>query len=115
MVQSVSGASIDTNYGQRHYTSFDSKLSIFNCADGYKELRAMVEAKGVRIERLPPYSPDLNPIEQSFAELKAWYKRNQQLASDCGSFEEYLKLGLERAHRNPGSHFRSAHVANFYC
>ena len=25
---------------------------------------------------LPPYSPDLNPIEEFFAELKAFIKRN---------------------------------------
>ena len=25
---------------------------------------------------LPPYSPDLNPIEESFAELKAFIKRS---------------------------------------
>jgi transposase len=25
---------------------------------------------------LPPYSPDYNPIEQSFSSLKAWLRRN---------------------------------------
>ncbi|RFU31130.1 hypothetical protein B7463_g5198, partial [Scytalidium lignicola] len=31
---------------------------------------------GVRLVYLPPYSPDLNPIEEFFAELKAFIKRN---------------------------------------
>jgi transposase len=31
---------------------------------------------GVKILYLPPYSPDLNPIEEYFAELKAFIKRN---------------------------------------
>ena len=32
-------------------------------------------ASGVRIEYLTPYSPDLNPIEESFACLKAFIRR----------------------------------------
>jgi len=33
-------------------------------------LRAAIEAKGAELVYLPPYSPDLNPIEQVFAKLK---------------------------------------------
>jgi transposase len=32
---------------------------------------AAIEARGASLLYLPPYSPDLNPIEQSFAKLKA--------------------------------------------
>lgn len=35
----------------------------------------IVEAKGATILYLPPYSPDLNPIEQFFAKLKALLRR----------------------------------------
>ena len=31
---------------------------------------------GVRIEYLPPYSPDLNPIEEAFSKIKAFIHRN---------------------------------------
>lgn len=31
---------------------------------------------GLKLVYLPPYSPDLNPIEEFFAELKAFFKRN---------------------------------------
>ena len=34
-------------------------------------LRQAIEAAGARLLHLPPYSPDLNPIEQAFAKLKA--------------------------------------------
>ena len=34
-------------------------------------VREAVEAAGATLRYLPPYSPDLNPIEQVFAKLKA--------------------------------------------
>ena len=33
-------------------------------------VRAAIRARGARLLYLPPYSPDLNPIEQVFAKLK---------------------------------------------
>src|ERR1700756_5310041 len=33
-------------------------------------LRAAIEASGAKLLYLPPYSPDLNPIEMAFAKLK---------------------------------------------
>ena len=33
-------------------------------------VRAAIKAAGARLLFLPPYSPDLNPIEQVFAKLK---------------------------------------------
>jgi transposase len=35
-----------------------------------KGVREAVEARGATMLYLPPYSPDLNPIEQAFAKLK---------------------------------------------
>ena len=35
-----------------------------------RRVRELVEAAGARVEYLPPYSPDLNPIEMAFGELK---------------------------------------------
>ena len=37
-------------------------------------LRAIREA-GAEVWFLPPYSPDLNPIEKTFAKIKAWLRR----------------------------------------
>jgi hypothetical protein len=33
----------------------------------------------VRIEFLPPYSPDLNPIEEAFSKVKAFIRRHRAL------------------------------------
>ena len=33
-------------------------------------VRQMIRAAGARLWFLPPYSPDLNPIEQAFAKIK---------------------------------------------
>ena len=35
------------------------------------EVGLAIEAAGARLLYLPPYSPDLNPIEMAFAKLKA--------------------------------------------
>lgn len=38
-------------------------------------VREAVEARNAQILYLPPYSPDLNPIEQTFAKLKALLRK----------------------------------------
>ena len=38
------------------------------------EVRTAIEAVGAHIRSLPPYSPDFNPIEQTFAKLKAFLR-----------------------------------------
>ncbi len=37
-------------------------------------VRATIRAAGARLWFLPPYSPDLNPIEQAFAKIKHWMR-----------------------------------------
>ncbi len=41
-------------------------------------VRERIEATGAMLRRLPPYSPDLNPIEQSFAKLKAHLRKSSE-------------------------------------
>jgi transposase len=38
-------------------------------------VREAIEARGASLLYLPPYSPDLNPIEQSFSKLKALIRK----------------------------------------
>src|SRR5262245_63975224 len=38
------------------------------------EVRAAIEQAGAFLRFLPPYSPDLNPIELAFAKLKAFFR-----------------------------------------
>ncbi len=40
-------------------------------------VRAAVRGVGARLLFLPPYSPDLNPIEQVFAKLKHFLRKDQ--------------------------------------
>ena len=37
----------------------------------------MIQMTGAIIRFLPPYSPDFNPLEESFAKMKAFLKANQ--------------------------------------
>jgi transposase len=43
-----------------------------------KAARAAVRARGAHLIFLPPYSPDLNPIEQLFAKVKHWMRHAQE-------------------------------------
>ncbi|HEY1414120.1 MAG TPA: transposase, partial [Rhodopila sp.] len=40
-----------------------------------KAVRRAIRAAGARLFFLPPYSPDLNPIENAFAKLKALLRK----------------------------------------
>ena len=40
-----------------------------------RRVRKLIEAAGASLRYLPPYSPDLNPIEQVFAKLKALLRK----------------------------------------
>ena len=39
------------------------------------DVREIIEAAGATLLYLPPYSPDLNPIEMAFAKLKAHLRK----------------------------------------
>jgi transposase len=41
-------------------------------------IRQIIKAAGARLWFLPPYSPDLNPIEQAFAKIKHWMRYAQK-------------------------------------
>jgi transposase len=45
-------------------------------------VRDAIRAKGARLLFLPPYSPDLNPIEQSFSKIKHWMRMKQARSVD---------------------------------
>ena len=69
----------------------------------------MCAEAGVIILYLPPYSPDMNPIEQSFAQLKSWMRRNQRLATMMhNDFESFINLAMSSAMKTRGArgHFK---------
>ena len=45
-------------------------------------IQAAIEASGVRLRFLPPYSPDFNPIEMAFAKLKALLRKAAERTVD---------------------------------
>jgi transposase len=45
-------------------------------------LRRIINAAGARLWYLPPYSPDLNPIEQAFAKIKHWMRAAQKRTAE---------------------------------
>ena len=45
-------------------------------------VREIIEAKGARLRFLPPYSPDFNPIEMAFANMKALLRKAAERTVD---------------------------------
>lgn len=43
-----------------------------------EEIREAIEDAGAELRYLPPYSPDLNPIENSFATVKAYLRKYKE-------------------------------------
>jgi transposase len=52
-------------------------------AASHPDCRAAIRAIGARLLFLPPYSPDLNPIEQVFAKLKHLMRKANERTVDA--------------------------------
>ena len=61
-------------------------------------------------EFLRLYSPDMNPIEVAFVEMKAWMKRNNELQSMYDDFIKFLEAALTYMANKVRNHFRSAGI-----
>ena len=61
---------------EMRFWHLQSALVIFLITLQHLSLIAFI---GVRIEYLPPYSPDLNPIEEAFSKIKAFIRRHGSL------------------------------------
>ena len=68
------------------------------------EVRIAIEAVGARVLYLPPYSPDLNPIELCWSFAKAWLRRLAQRTDE----------GLRKAIRNTMLRVRSGHLLAWF-
>jgi hypothetical protein len=49
------------------------------CIHHGDEILELADQYGVRIEYLPPYSPDQNPIEEAFSQIKSFIWRNNNV------------------------------------
>jgi hypothetical protein len=54
---------------------------------------------------LPPYFPDYNPIEQSFAELKVWMRGSRALADSYRDDFGFVALAVQYMAQKAGKHF----------
>jgi transposase len=61
-------------------------------------IRQIIRAAGARLIFLPPYSPDLNPIEQAFSKIKHWMRAAQmRTVEDTWRFVGRLLKTIEPA------------------
>jgi transposase len=67
-------------------------------------VRKAIEAGGAELRYLPPYSPDLNPIENAFAKLKAHVRKSAARTLDA----------LDQAAANALPKFKPEQCANFF-
>ncbi len=65
-----------------------------------KDFLASAAGRGVRVERLPPYAPDLNPVEGSWQQLKHVEMRNL-VTLDLEELHLELHLAISRLRQKP--------------
>jgi transposase len=78
-----------------------------------KRIEQMCYNAGVKLVYLPPYLPDFNPIEEFFAELKAFIKRNWHIYEEnpLQGFDTFLEWCIDIVGGKKNSargHFRHA-------
>lgn len=78
-----------------------------------ERIEEMCLSAGVKLVYLPPYSPDFNPIEEFFAELKAFIRRNWKFFEKNPSqgFDEFLEWCVDTVgarEKSAKGHFRHA-------
>ena len=76
-----------------------------------KAVRSAIRTAGAKLAFLPPYSPDLNPIEQVFAKLKAALRKAQARTVD-GVLEETARVLPLLPAAECASYFRHAGYAS---
>lgn len=99
------------SYNTERFNEFVEHHVLPKCEPGYTvlvidncnihrspRLKELCAEANVQLAFLPPYSPDLNPIEQTFHALKMWIRRNRELITSeryIGNFEAFLYLAVE--------------------
>lgn len=82
----------------------------------FDKINRLCAAAGVKLLYLSPYTPIYNPIEEFFAELKAFTKRHWQHSRDAhdedfGSFLEWSVDVVSARETSARGHFRHAGIA----
>ena len=81
-----------------------------------ERVRELCSDAGVKLLYLPPYSPDFNPIEEMFAELKAYIKKAWPTFVDNPGqgFHAFLRKCVQvigEKDKSAEGHFRHAGIA----
>ncbi|KLP02004.1 uncharacterized protein FFB20_15262 [Fusarium fujikuroi] len=81
-----------------------------HCSD---EIKQMCDEAGVKLEMTAPYTPDTNPIEEYFAEMKAcvklrWDEHISLIRRDFGSYVRSCVQAVGQRQTSAEGHFRNA-------
>lgn len=78
------------------------------------EIEQAFTRKGVLLRFLPPYSPDFNPIEESFGDLKHWIRRNyRKERRNFDTYQSFLEYAIQKSGTGPVAADRAkAHFRN---
>ena len=71
-------------------------------------VRKLIEAAKARLVYLPPYSPDLNPIEMAFAKLKALLRKAAARTRDGDKIGDALRGFTPQEYENYFKHAGNA-------
>ena len=61
----------------------------------------------MRLEFIPPYSPDLTPIEQTFSTLKAWLQRHRALQKTYEDIGGFFQAAIEENADRKLKHYKA--------
>jgi len=54
----------------------EDECGLYSCL--CSDVSLTLQIAGARLIYLPPYSPDLNPIEETFSFIKSWLRRHER-------------------------------------
>jgi transposase len=104
----------DCDNGMSEYKAADRVIGLFHKGDIVvidnrtihhdPEVKTLMESKRTSVLYLPPYSPDLNPIELSFSKLKTLLRKEK--IRDVGNLQEFL--------HGSGKFFSSTDYKNYF-
>ena len=60
-----------------HYTLSKGDIVVMDNLSSHKgpKVEQLIEAAGAELRFLPPYSPDMNPIEKAYSKLKSFLRK----------------------------------------
>jgi len=85
-----------------------------SCIDS---IRAIASARNIKVIFLPPYSPDFNPIEESFSVVKGFIRRHyRRYRRRFSNYQDFLAWSVRtvgsgvKAAQNARGRFRHAGI-----